>query len=256
VYFLGDTMKIGQVSYTEKELTYIVPDSILIFAPHPDDELLSCGGLILKYSKLGTKVIVIGITRGIGGYSKEVYEEDIQDIRTKEFEKSIQLLGANQELSRDLGYDEITPTRPYIKEFTHLIRELQPHLILCPHPEDTHWIHRNTALCAIEAVYHCQGRAYGGYQKEWIPLGCYFYESPSCKFEYVEGPKIICDITAFWEQKIKIFQEVYKSQVEQLERVADWAERTAKLRGELGLCEYGEAFIPDTRYVPLKLLII
>ncbi len=55
---------------------------------------------------------------------------------------------------------------------------------------------------------------------------------------------------------MRIFKEVYHSQVEQLERVTDWAERTAKLRGEMGFCGYGEAFIPDTRYVPLKLLII
>jgi len=249
-------MRAENVSFTKKDLTYIIPDSILVFAPHPDDELLSCGGLILKYSKLGTKIIVIGVTRGVGGYSKAAYEADIQDIRIQEFEKSIQLLGADRELSRDLGYDEITPTRPYIKEFTNLIRDLQPQLILCPHPEDSHWIHRNTSLCVTEAIYHSQGRAYGGYQKEWIPFGCYFYESPSCKFEYVEGPKIICDITETWEAKMRIFDEVYQSQVEQLERVADWAERTAKLRGEMGFCGYGEAFIPDTRYVPLKLLII
>ncbi len=249
-------MRTTDVVFTNKKLSYVIPDSILIFAPHPDDELLSCGGLILKYAELGTKIIVIGVTRGIGGYSKEIYEADIHKIRIEEFEKSIQLLGADQELSRDLGYDEITPTRPYIKEFTQLIRDLQPHVILSPHPDDSHWIHRNTALCVIEAVYHCQGRAYGGYQKEWVPFGCYFYESPSCKFEYIEGPKIICDISAYWTKKIGIFEDVYKSQVEQLERVADWAERTAKLRGELGLCEFGEAFIPDTRYVPLKLLLI
>ncbi len=249
-------MRVEQASYLEKGLTFVIPDSILVFAPHPDDELLSCGGLILKYSKLGTKIIVIGVTRGVGGYSKESYESDIHAIRIHEFEKSIQLLGADQELSQDLGYDEITPTRFYIKKFTQLIRKFQPHLVLCPHPEDSHWIHRNTALCVVEAVYHCQGRAYGGYQKEWVPYGCYFYESPSCKFEYIDGPKIICDITAYWKQKMKIFEEVYKSQVEMLERVSDWAERTAKLRGELGLCEYGEAFIPDTRYVPLKILLI
>ncbi len=250
-------MRTEFVKYTEKDLSYVVPDSILVFAPHPDDELLSCGGLILKYSKLGTKVIVIGVTRGVGGYSKEEYKEKIQEIREKEFEKSVKLLGADEELSRDLGYEEITPTRQYIKEFTQLIRELQPQIVLCPHPNDTHWIHRNTALCVVEAVYHCTGgRAYGGYQQEWVPFGCYFYESPSCKFEYIDDVKIICDITAEWNQKMKIFNEVYKTQTEMLERVADWAERTAKLRGELGLCEYGEAFIPDTRYVPLKILII
>ncbi len=250
-------MRAEDVTYTGKTLTHIIPDSILIFAPHPDDELLSCGGLILKYAELGTKVVVVGVTRGVGGYSKENYEADIQNIRTLEFEKSIRLLGADSERSFDLGYEEITPTRPFIKEFTKLIRDLQPHLILSPHPEDTHRIHRNTALCVIEAVYHSvSGRAYGGYQKEWVPLGCYFYESPSCKFEYINGPKIVCDITAYWEKKMQIFAEVYQSQKEMLERVADWAERTAKLRGELGLCEYGEAFIPDTRYVPLKLLII
>ncbi|MHA1130874.1 MAG: PIG-L deacetylase family protein [Candidatus Helarchaeota archaeon] len=249
-------MRAEEVVYIGKKLTHIVPDSILVFAPHPDDELLSCGGLILKYSELGTKVVVIGVTKGVGGYSKEAYQANIQEIRTREFEKSIELLGADRKLSFDLGYEEITATRSFIKEFTKLIRDLQPQLIFSPHPEDTHWIHRNTALCVTEAVYHSvSGRAFGGYKKEWVPYGCYFYESPSCKFEYIEGAKIICDITAYWEKKVQIFEEVYQSQKEMLERVIDWAERTAKLRGALGLCEYGEAFIPDTRYVPLKLLV-
>lgn len=251
-------MKTKTVIFAKKNLTYVIPDSILVFAPHPDDELLSCGGLILKYAKLGSKIIVIGVTRGVGGYAKEEYQANIQDIRIREFEKSIQLLGADQELSRDLGYDEILHTRTYVQQFTQLIRDLQPQLVLCPHPEDTHWIHRNTSLCVTEAVYHCQGRAYGGFQREFLPFGCYFYESPSCKFEYVSfgHSQIICDITETWDVKMRIFDEVYQSQLEQLERVTDWAERTAKLRGEMGFCGYGEAFIPDTRYVPLKLLII
>ena len=42
-------MKVIKINNNGIELPVIIPDSILIFAPHPDDELLSCGGTILKY---------------------------------------------------------------------------------------------------------------------------------------------------------------------------------------------------------------
>ncbi len=37
---------------------------ILIVAPHPDDEVLGCGGIMKKFADLGESVYVVVITRG------------------------------------------------------------------------------------------------------------------------------------------------------------------------------------------------
>ena len=37
-------------------------NKIIVVAPHPDDETLGCGGLLLKEKKLGSKIYWINIT--------------------------------------------------------------------------------------------------------------------------------------------------------------------------------------------------
>ena len=39
-------------------------DKLLVIAPHPDDEVIGCGGLIQKVKKAGGKVYVIFLTNG------------------------------------------------------------------------------------------------------------------------------------------------------------------------------------------------
>ncbi|MHA1310307.1 MAG: PIG-L deacetylase family protein [Candidatus Helarchaeota archaeon] len=249
-------MKIINIDSNGIELPVVVPDSILVFAPHPDDELLSTGGTILKYKNWGSKIYVVVVSSGLGGYSKDEYQNKIREIRKKELDKSTRLLGVDKTIF--LEFDEIEPSRKYVKMFTEIIRDLRPTIILAPHPFDAHRTHRNTALIAREAVYHSQGRAYGGAGKEWIPFGYYFYETLSCKFINVEtGHKIIvCDISDYWAKKMEIFEEVYKSQLEMLERVKTWAISSAKMSGEMGRVKWGEPFIPDTEFVNLKIILI
>ena len=63
-------------------------------------------------------------------------------------------------------------------------------------------------------------------------------------------------LAKYWEKKKEIFNQVYLSQKEVLERVLDWAEDTAILRGNEINAEYGEAFIPETTYTPLRILLM
>jgi LmbE family N-acetylglucosaminyl deacetylase len=37
---------------------------ILVIAPHPDDEVLGCGGTIAKYTKQGDEVYLCIVTKG------------------------------------------------------------------------------------------------------------------------------------------------------------------------------------------------
>jgi len=239
----------------ENEIPIIVPKRIMVFAGHPDDELVSCGGTILKYQNLGSEITAVIATFGLGGYAKEKHKESISDRREKELELVKDVLHCE---IVELRYSEVQIQRRKISQITNLIRDYRPQVILMPHYSDFHRVHRNLSLITREAIYHCAtGKAYGGHERSWTPLGVYYYESPSCKFQYIEGNVfIIVDIEKFWQQKKEIFNQVYISQQAVLERVLDWAEDTAILRGNEINSKYGECFIPETTYTPLKILLV
>ena len=71
---------------TEKDVPIVVPKRLMVFAGHPDDEIVSCGGTILKYQALGSEIIVVVATSGLGGYAKSAHKKDILEQRKKELE--------------------------------------------------------------------------------------------------------------------------------------------------------------------------
>lgn len=245
----------NHVIFCDKEIPIVVPKRMMVLAGHPDDELISCGGTILKYQELGTEITVVIATSGLGGYAKKENKRNILDQREAELQRVAEVLKCNL---IELGYSDLIVNRKKISKLTNLIREMQPHIILIPHFTDFHRVHRNLSLIAREAIYHCAtGKAYGGHERSWIPLGVYYYESPSCKFGYIDSSVFITvDIEKYWEKKKDIFNHIYTSQQEVLERVLDWAQDTAILRGNEINARYGEAFVPETTYTPLKILLV
>jgi len=78
---------------------------IVIFAPHPDDELVGAGGSILKWMDEGNHVEIIYISDGRAAYTFErrmgrlietektqISEDDLAGIRMKEIDKVIEFL--------------------------------------------------------------------------------------------------------------------------------------------------------------------
>jgi LmbE family N-acetylglucosaminyl deacetylase len=248
-------MENNNFNTVDNEIPIVVPNRILVFAGHPDDELISCGGTIIKYQALGSQIIIVVATSGLGGYAKNDEESKIEIRRKQEVDMIRTALDCK---IIELGYSELSVDRDHVSEITNLIREIKPQVILLPHYSDFHRVHRNLSLITKEAIYHSStGKAYGGFQRNWTPLGVYYYESPSCKFQYIDSSVFITvDIEKYWEKKRKLFNRVYKSQSEVLERVIEWAEDTAILRGNEINSQYGEAYIPDTTYTPLKILLV
>ena len=60
-------------------------ERLLVIAPHPDDEVLGCGGLINKIKSEGGKVYVQILT--MGGYTKSIGGDVTKEIWKKNFLK-------------------------------------------------------------------------------------------------------------------------------------------------------------------------
>src|SRR5215472_18449917 len=52
------------VAFAQPSSTH--PDSIVVFAPHPDDEVIGCAGIIMQALARGARVKVVAITSGDG----------------------------------------------------------------------------------------------------------------------------------------------------------------------------------------------
>ena len=69
--------------------------SVLVLAPHPDDEIFGCGGLLALYRQKAAKIHVQVVTDG-AGYLRSPEREQIVEIRKAETNQALALLDISQ----------------------------------------------------------------------------------------------------------------------------------------------------------------
>ena len=83
------------------------PDErILVFAPHPDDETLGCGGTIAMHRHHGSEVQVAILTDGRASHRRFMDEQALSEVRATEVHKALQTLGVRHDAIRLLGYPD------------------------------------------------------------------------------------------------------------------------------------------------------
>jgi LmbE family N-acetylglucosaminyl deacetylase len=126
---------------------------IIVIAPHPDDEILGCGGLMSKYAKEGREVYVLVITRG----TPKLYSDDrIINVR-KEALEAHELLGVKETVFLDFHAPELDQTSQaeISMEISKVIKRFAIDTIYIPHRGDIHSDHRvvyNASLVAGRPV--------------------------------------------------------------------------------------------------------
>lgn len=137
--------------------------NILVIAPHPDDDVIGCGGSIIKHVKNGHEVTVVYMTSGDAG-SAITPKRELARIRENEAITSTTSLGVKPEnlifLRNPDGYLECNQKN--LVELIELIRSKMPDLVYTPHKEDGHKDHRVSHELTVEAV----GRAAGPWFQE------------------------------------------------------------------------------------------
>jgi len=67
--------------------------SAIVFAPHPDDETLGCGGTIIRKKAAGADVKVVFLTDGSRSHAALIAKSELRKIRRTEAIKAAQALG-------------------------------------------------------------------------------------------------------------------------------------------------------------------
>lgn len=172
--------------------------SVLVLAPHPDDEIFGCAGLLALYRQTAAKIHVQVITDG-AGYHRSPEREKIVEIRRTETNQALALLGLSS--AEFLGHPDrslihCTDLRSVIRDSIH---SQQADVVLVPSLWEIHPDHRAIAYAALGAVVELSQAG------EAIPT-LMFYE--------VGAPQRIdslIDITSVWSEKHQAMQ-VFVSQ--------------------------------------------
>jgi LmbE family N-acetylglucosaminyl deacetylase len=176
--------------------------TILLFTPHPDDDVFGAGGTIALLNRNHNKLyIVIYTNDDKGSYDPEMTSQRLAGIRKAEEEVSEGMLGTSKENITWMGYDdgmlEYAPQPRLVEEATAIIRRIRPDVLLSVDPGEWYerWHktdHRMAAFNTIDAVraaefwlYFPNQRLQQNLQPYKVPEMYFFYPSPQEANYYV-----------------------------------------------------------------------
>lgn len=176
--------------------------TILLFTPHPDDDVFGAGGTIALLNRNHNKVyIAIYTNDDKGSYDPDMNSQRLARIRRAEEEVSEGLLGTPKENILWMGYDdgmlEYAPQPKLTEEATALIRRIRPDVLMSVDPGEWYerWHksdHRMAAFNTIDAVraaefwlYFPNQKLQQGLQPYKVPEMYFFYPSPQEANYYV-----------------------------------------------------------------------
>lgn len=214
----------------------------LVIAPHPDDELLGCGGALLRCVSEGGTIgwlLMTSITEEAGWPPEKVVE------RAKEIDRVRDGLGVQPNNFFSLGFatsklDSI-PMHKLVSSMAEVFKLFKPEEILVPYPGDVHSDHRIT----FEAASACT--KWFRYPSVRRVLA---YETPS-ETDFgldprVSGfkPNVFLDISKFIDRKLELLA-TYKSEMGEFPfpRSEKALKALAYMRGSQAGFEAAEAFV-------------
>ena len=137
----------------KKSASVIEWGKTIVFAPHPDDESLGCGGAIalLRESDLPVKVITMSDGTLSHPNSRKFPAEKLRELREKEMKDALAILGVSDGAVRFLRYrDRLVPPEN-AAEFSSAVERIgnifaaeKPQTVLAPWRRDPHPDHQAT----------------------------------------------------------------------------------------------------------------
>lgn len=211
----------------------------LVIAPHPDDEILGCGGTMARLAAAGNWVGVAIVTRGT---APQFSEEFVRSVRA-EAAAAHAMIGVADTRYLDLpaaALDTLPATR-LNGALAQLVEDVAPDTLFLPFVGDIHTDHQLTFLAAMVASRP---------RNAAVPSRIYAYETLSETNWYAPGitpaftPNMFIDITDTLEAKLGAFG-CFKSQLRPFpdERSLEAIRALATMRGASMYRKAAEAFM-------------
>ena len=213
----------------------------IIIAPHADDELLGCGGTLLRRNFEGVEtgwLLLTNITKECGWSMQKIKEKSnqIESVRKG-------LLIKNENffcLDIPATKLELIPSSDLIKKISEVIKNFKPNEIFLPNPSDIHSDHRYTFECALSCTKNFR-YPYINRLMTYETLSETEYGIDPRFNRY--NPNVFIDITNFFDKKINLVK-TYKTEIKDapFPRSIETIEALSKIRGSQMGVKYAESF--------------
>lgn len=178
---------------------------ILVFAAHPDDAELGCGGTIIRQLLQGKSVGIVDLTQGELG--------TLGDVRTRAGEAAAasELMGLAVRQNLKLADGFFTHNPQNVLRVVEVIRTYRPEIVLANATEDRHPDHGRAArlvseACFLSGLEKVETRNGSAWQEKWRPSRVFNY----IQDRYIK-PDFVVDITPVFEKKMEAIR-CYSSQ--------------------------------------------
>lgn len=212
---------------------------VLVMAPHPDDEVLGCGGTIAKHVSGGDEVYLCIVTKA---YPPEWSESEIRE-RREEVLRVNKILSIKKVYFLDLPTVKLDtiPQKDLNDLITQLVNEIQPEIVYIPHRGDVNRDHRLVFEAAIVATRLGSGSTVKKVLS-YETLSETEWAAPFVENAFV--PNVYVDISETLEIKLKAMAE-YKLELKEFPhpRSLEAISALAKVRGATVGIAAAEAFM-------------
>jgi LmbE family N-acetylglucosaminyl deacetylase len=162
--------------------------AVAVLAPHPDDDVLGCGGALIKHGSLGD--------------SSFSDKSELIEVREKESHRAAKIIGISRcEFLREKDQD-LKSTKSVIQRVGTLLEDINPDLVYIPFFMDNHPDHVETNAIFYQVVKGSKFKFKCCFYETWVPL----------------FPNMLVDISYEMERKISAIAE-FKTQLKQFDYV-------------------------------------
>ncbi|MDB5845796.1 MAG: hypothetical protein JWP79_3106 [Polaromonas sp.] len=137
--------------------------SVLCVAPHPDDEILGCGGLLSRLAASQCRIHVLILSGGENATGVE--SRDLAESRVQESLRAARVLGLPEPVFLQLPDRGMQYAEPLIGVLENALEQHQPQYLLLPSLSEPHPDHQAVALAGLAAA-----------QRSRFPQTVLFYE--------------------------------------------------------------------------------
>lgn len=157
--FIGQEMSFNAIQSNFKlQINSTLPSGrVLVLSPHPDDDVLGCGGVMALHQQAGDEVKILCITDGSMGFpdiNRPTTREKTELVREREFEvkESAKILSVTDLVFWRYRDGNLSANSSAVKLMINLLNLYKPEIIYLPSFQDSNSDHFETCKIFIEAL--------------------------------------------------------------------------------------------------------